>query len=136
MLLSNESYRQDLSTALNTINNININEVEPIDTTAIKITVRINQQTIQATLDSGAAMSIISNQLARKLNLIVRPTTPTQVQALNSTTAICEVIEDAPIQIGDVKISITLRVVKSNKVTLLLDMDWYKKYQVILDTSK
>src|ERR1043166_7091549 len=64
MLLSNESYRQDLSIALNTINNININEVKPIDTTATKITMRINEQTVQATLDSGAAMSIISDRLA------------------------------------------------------------------------
>ena len=39
-------------------------------------------------------------------------------------------------QIGQAGVPISLRVVESERNTLLLGMDWYKKYQVDLKTSK
>ena len=45
------------------------------------------------------------------------------------------VIENADIRIGGAKISITLRIVTSTTNTLLLGMDWFKKYSALLDTE-
>ena len=76
-----------------------VQNTESISTTAMKMKVRINDQLIIATPDTGAAISIISTKLAQQLNLAVLPTPPQKIQALNSLTQVAGVIKDAPIKI-------------------------------------
>src|ERR1044071_3491382 len=102
----------------------------------MKMGVKIAEKFLKAIPDSGAALSVISEALVKKLNLNYTPTQTQQVHALNNAVNIIGVLEEAPLTIANIKIPINLRVVQSQKDTLLLGMDWYKKYQVILNTGK
>ena len=94
-------YSQDVLTALNTTRNrdIQINEIEPINTTAMKMKLRVHDQVIVATPDTEAAMSIISDSLAAQLNLPVLPINPVKVQALNNITTMIGVVDEPPLKI-------------------------------------
>ena len=131
-------YSRDVLTALNiTINQQHeVQNTEPISTTAMKMKVKVNDQLIVSTPDTGAAISIISSSLAKQLNLTALPMPPQKIHALNSQTQVIGVIEDAPIKIQQAKVPIHLRVVESAKPILLLDMDWHKKYQVLVNVSE
>ena len=67
-LLAGETsdYSRDVLTVLNTTINqqVEIQSMEPISTTAMKMKVRVNDQLIITTPDTGAAISIISTKLA------------------------------------------------------------------------
>jgi hypothetical protein len=135
-LLTNPTYRKDLQTALNTVENRDVLEVEPITTTALKMNIRIEEFVISTTPDSGSATSVISSSLAKKIGLTVQDIPVQRVRTLSHKVEIIGAVENAPIQIGQAKTPISLRVVESDRNTLLLGMDWYKKYQVDLKTSK
>ena len=132
-LLSNDEYRNDLRTALNTIENYDVNEIKKVETTALAMKVKINGQLVDVTPDSGAALSVISQGLAKKLKLNITPVQENDLRALNSNVRVVGAVEQAPIQIQQAKIPIDLRVVNTGENTLLLGMDWFKKYQVTLD---
>src|ERR1043165_7631808 len=68
-------YGQDLTTALNTVQNrdIYINKIEPINMTAMKMKLKIKDQVIVITPDTGVTMFIISDLLATQLGLPVLP---------------------------------------------------------------
>src|ERR1044071_9049018 len=102
----------------------------------MKMKVRVNDQLIVLTPDTGAAISIISFKLAQQLGLTPLPTPLQKIQTLNSQTQVIGVIEDAPIKIQQAKVPIHLRVVESAKLILLLGMDWHKKYQVMINVSE
>ena len=95
--------------------------------------IRVKDQLVVATPDTGAAISIISSFLAEQLGLNVLPIPAQKIQALNSQTQIAGVIEDASLQIQQAKVPIHLRVVESQKPLLLLGMDWHKKYKVFIN---
>lgn len=135
-LLSNQGYRKDLQTALNTIDNRDVLSIDPVTTTALKMNIRLGNQRIKAIPDSGAALSIITTTLQKKLNLNYTPIAGQNVQALNSEARVIGVMEDTPIKIGQIIMKMNLRVVESPKDTLLLGMDWYQKYEVTLNTPK
>ena len=135
-LLTNPTYRRDLQTALNTVENRDVLEVEPITTTALKMNVRIGEFVVSTTPDSGSATSVISSSLAKRIGLTVQDIPVQRVRTLNHQVEIIGAVENAPIQIGQAETPISLRVVESDRNTLLLGMDWYKKYQVDLKTFK
>jgi len=86
---------------MNSIQNrdLQANEIESIKTTAMKIKLRVKDKVIVATLDTGAAMSIISNSFAKELGLPILPINPVKVQALNNITTMIEVIDEPPLKI-------------------------------------
>ena len=90
--------------------------------------VRIGEFVISTTPDSGSATSVISSALATKIGLKVQSIPVQKVRTLNHQVEIIGAIENASIQIGQTKTPIDLRVVESERNTLLLGMDWYKKY--------
>ena len=94
-------YGRDLLTAMNTIQNrdLQANEIEPIKTTTMKMKLRIKDRVIVATPDTGAAMSIISDSLAKELGLPILPINPVKVQALNNITTMIGVIDEPPLKI-------------------------------------
>ena len=97
----NTDYLKDILTALNTTINQQpeVQNMKPISTTAMKMKVRVNDQLIIATPDTGTAIFIISSNLTRQLNLTSQPMAPQKIQALNSQTQVVEVIKDVPIKI-------------------------------------
>ena len=127
------NYGRDLITAMNTIQNkdLQVNEIEPIKTTAMKMKLRVKDKIIVATPDTGAAMLIISDSLAKELGLPILPISPIKVQALNNITTMIGVVDEPPLKIQQTVVPIILRVVKSTKPILLLGMDWHTKHAVI-----
>src|ERR1044071_5939747 len=101
----------------------------------MKMKMRIKDQLVVATPDTGAAILIISSFLAKQLELNVLPIPAQRIQTLNSQTQVAGVIEDAPLQIQQAKVPIHLRVVESTKPLLLLGMDWHKKYKVLTNVG-
>jgi len=122
---------------MNTIQNrdLQANEIEPIKTTAMKMKLRIKDRVIVATPDTGAAMSIISDSLAKELGLPILPINPVKIQALNNITTMIGVIDEPPLKIQQAAVPVTLRVVKSLKPILLLGMDWYTKHAVVTNVG-
>ena len=111
--------------------NPQINEIEPIRTTAMKIKLRMKDRIVVATPDIGATMSIISDSLAKELKLSVLPINSIKVQALNNITTMIGIIDEPLLKIQQAVVPITLRVVKSSKPILLLGMDWHTKHAVV-----
>ena len=103
-------------------------------TTAMRCHIRIRGNPVVAILDSGAAVSIITAKLMRKLGLqIEKPSKTIVVIANRNRTKALEIIPDVKITIQDIIISINLQVIESMNETLLLGTDWFNKSRAKLD---
>ena len=78
---------------------LQVHEIEPINTTAMKMKFRIKDRIIVATLNTNTTMSIISDSLAKELELFVLPINPIKVQALNNITSMIGVIDEPSLKI-------------------------------------
>src|ERR1043165_4185135 len=132
-LLENQQYRQDLQTALNTMDN---REINVLDTTALYMNVKINGEFRKAIPDSGAATSVIDQATVTKLGLIMTSYQGENLQALESGIRVIGEVLQPQIQIGQANISIPLKVVSVQTPTFLLGMDWFKKFQAKLDVHQ
>ena len=94
-------YSRDLLTTINMIQNrdLQANEIEPINTTAMKMKLRVKDKVIVAIPNTGAAMSIISDSLAKVLGLPILPINLVKVQVLNNITTMIRVIDKPPLKI-------------------------------------
>src|ERR1044071_10019616 len=101
----------------------------------MKMKLRIKDKVIVTTPDIGAAISIISDSLAKELGLPILPINPIKVQVLNNITTMIGVIDEPPLKIQQAEVPVTLRVVKSLKLILLLGMDWYTKHAVVTNVG-
>src|ERR1044071_10078765 len=97
----------------------------------MKMKLRIKDKVIVTTPDIGAAMSIISDSLAKELGLPILSINPIKVPALNNITTMIGVIDEPPLKIQQAVVPMTLRVVKSLKAILLLGIDWHTKHVVV-----
>src|SRR3990170_2219888 len=102
-LLTNPTYRRDLQTTLNMVENRDVLEVEPITTTALKMNARIGDFVISTTPDSGSATSVISSSLTERLGLTVQQIPVQKVRTLIHKVEISGAIENVPIQIGQAR---------------------------------
>ena len=101
----------------------------------MKMKLKIKEKVIVATLDTGAAMLIISDLLVKKLGLPILLINPIKVQALNNITTMIGVINELPFKIQQAIVLVTLRVVKSQKPILFLGMDWHIKHAVVTNVG-
>ncbi|CAG8650277.1 5438_t:CDS:1, partial [Paraglomus occultum] len=93
-------------------------------TIAMRCYIRIKENSVIAILDSGAAVSIITAKLIRKLELhIQRPSKTIVFTANRNHTKALGIIPDIKIKIQDIIIPINLQVIESMDETLLLEMD-------------
>jgi hypothetical protein len=97
-------------------------------TSSAKCYVRIKGNPVIAILDSGAAVSIITNKLMHKLRL--EPDSPSKTIVItangNRVRALGQITK-AQICIQDLIIPIKLQVIESQEETLLLGIDWFQK---------
>src|SRR6266540_2209820 len=132
-LLEYPEYRAALETALNlSKDQINITEEyeKPSQYILIKVYTRIKGNAILAILDTGACMSVVTKPLAVALGLRWKPSTRTDVIAVDGKPqAVVGVVNDMPIVIADVQTFIPLQVINSTSKTLLLGTDWLDKYK-------
>src|SRR3989337_1010368 len=135
-LLANGEYRKDLMTALNTMDNRSVNQVERATTTALTMNVRIGEEVQTVIPDSGAAVSVISQKLAVKHEFVIKKLEEKELRAIGHEIRIIGIVEKVPLTIGTAKIPIDLRVINEEDDTFLLGMDWFNQYGVILNTKK
>jgi len=103
-------------------------------TTAICCAVQINQQNIQAILDSGAAISIITSSLAKRLRLKIDEASKIIINTANGKRArALGKINTVKIIIGSIRMPITLQVIESPDENLLLGTDWFKRTKAVLN---
>jgi len=139
-LLANDTYREELRTALNTVENRQPapqnRQIEPpqtnnpfrnlvgnISTTALTMTVQIGSQREDVIPDSGAAVSVITRTKAQQLGLTVVNNPDMNLTAYGNPLGVVGVVKDAPLQIQSVKIPIDLQVVDATEGSILLGMD-------------
>src|SRR3989337_2606010 len=137
-LLANEKYRNDLQTALNTMKNKSVNNLDHSKLTALTRKVNVNGEVYKAIPDSGAAISVISIKLVKKMGLedkIVQEDS-SKLRALAGHISTRRVIKDAPLKIATAEIPIDLQVVDTTEEDFLLGMDWFNKYEVTLKTKE
>jgi predicted aspartyl protease len=135
-LLANSHYRNELLTAIHTMENRessgqNINQVHT-RTTALYMTVRINEKRVQVIPDSGAAVSIVSDTTAENLGLKVFPVQKCNLSAFGNPLEVLGKTE-AILKIENVEMLVSLLVVDSTQKNILLGMDWFDMYDVALD---
>ena len=113
------------------------NHLEPEEekkTTAMRCHIRIKGNPVVAILDSGAAVSIITAKLMKRLGLqISGPSKTIVITANGSRSKALGVIENVKITIQDIIIPINLRVIESQEETILLGTDWFNKSRAKLD---
>ena len=102
--------------------------------TAVCCYVRIKGNPVVAILDSGAAVSIITRKLMKKVGLSIDEQSNTVVVIANGerTRALGQV-KKAQIAIQNLLIPISLQVIDSQDETLLLGTDWFRKTHASLD---
>ena len=97
-------------------------------TSAVRCRVRIKGNPVIAVLDSGAAVSIITNKLMKKIGLKIKDSSNVFVVTANGTkTRALGKIPDLQIALQTLAVPITLQVIESSEDTLLLGTDWFHK---------
>src|SRR5688572_10146102 len=99
-------------------------------TTAVKCYVRIGKNPVVAVLDSGAAVSIITNKLRKKLELTINGLSKVVVITANGVKQrVFGQIDYVPIGIQNLLVPMKLQVIESSEETLLLGTDFFEKTQ-------
>ena len=133
-LLANDQYREELRTALHTIDNHTAtppvnkknlfnNLVGNVRNNALTMAVRIANVVEDMIPDSGAAVSVITRKKAIQLGLNIDPVNTLNLTAYGSPLGVVGTIREAPLRIKDAKIPIDLQVVEADEGSILLGMD-------------
>jgi hypothetical protein len=114
------------------VNNIE-KVMEPL-TSAAKCYIRIKRNPVAAVLDSGAAVSIITNDLRKRLGLKITRPSKTVITIANGThqRALGEV-ENVGIAVQNLLIPMTVTVIESMEENLLLGTDFLHKTNALLN---
>jgi hypothetical protein len=129
-LLDNYSIRTALTAYITDLNRENtlpkpINYITPV-----KCYIDIQDQTLPAIIDSGAAVSMISHQTVKDLGLkIEEPSTSLIVAATGTTSRPLGIIRNLPIRVQGKLIPLDVEVVPATSYSLLLGNDWSKKVE-------
>ena len=94
-------------------------------TTAAKYCIRIKGNPVMAILDSGAAVSIMTDKLRRKLRLEIDALSKTIIITADGTRArVLGQITSLKVFIQNMVVLVTLQIIESRKETLLLGTNW------------
>ena len=123
------SYRQGIALAAKRTRASNFNnlhaEKDPRLVTAMQFELLVGKQPVTAIIDSGAATSIITHRLMKKLGYnISEPSKIVVVTTDGSKVKPLGVINGFPISINYLKIPTTVEVLESPEDLLLLGNDW------------
>src|SRR6266498_1677744 len=96
--------------------------------------VRLGRNSIQASWNTGAQISVCTIPLAMKLGLKwTKPTEATNMVTVNGQKSpILGIVENAQLKIMDVLVSINIYIINSTKKELLIGSNWFSKYKADL----
>src|SRR6185437_68222 len=101
---------------------------------AMRWHLNIRGQPVVAILDSGAAVSIITAKLMKRVGLKINQYSKTIIVTANGAREkALGSITDVKITLQDIVIPIDLQVIESKDETLLLGTDWFNKSRANLD---
>ena len=103
-------------------------------TTSVRCYVKIRSNPIKAIIDTGAAVSIMTRSLMKKLNLKIEEASNIIVMIANrKRERALGLIRDVPIVVQGILIPITLQIIESTNDTLLLGTDWCRMTKANID---
>ena len=96
--------------------------------------VRLGRNSIQASWDTGAQISVCTKPLAIKLGLKwTKPAEATNMVTVNGEKSpTLGIVENAQLKIMDALVPINIHVVDSTKEELLIGSNWFSKYKADL----
>ncbi len=100
--------------------------------------VKLERNSIQASWDTGAQISICTKLLATKLGLKwTKPTEATNMITVNSQKSLTlGIIKNTQLKIMDALVPINIYIVDSTKEELLIGSNWFSKYKADLILTK
>lgn len=106
-------------------------------TTAARCDVYINDEKLPAVIDSGAATSIMTKKLMKKLGYTIdQPSNLVIVTANGNRVRSLGKIQQVPLEIEGESLPTSFQVLDSMDDTLILGNDWLRKVQAILNWKK
>jgi len=102
----------------------------------IKIPVEIEGQDIDAVLDTGATRSVISEELAKKLNIKYKESKEKVRLADGNTILIIGSTEKVRVRAHGSKCEINFIILSNNVIPMLLGVDWFCKTHATLNVEK
>src|SRR6185437_12360805 len=125
--LANETIRTALANYL--IDEPKTTQIQtPTYTIPVKCNIKLNGKPYYAVIDSGAAISMISNQVVRELGLkIEAPSSSLIVLATGPSVRPLGIIKNLPIEIEGTIIPMDVEVMNATSYSLLLGNDWSQK---------
>ena len=130
------NYRQGIALAGRRTRSLNYNESEEDQrpTTAMQCELMVGREPVKAIIDSGAATSIITYKLMKKLgHTITCPSKIIVVTTNGQKVKPLGVVNEFPITINYLKIPTTMEVLESPEDLLLLGNDWLRRVKANLD---
>ena len=101
---------------------------------AVTAPVKINGIQVQAVLDSGAALSIIREDLAKSVNTTINKSkTQRLLDVHNNTESSAGTAENVIVELGGCKEKLDMVILKNSPSPIILGTDWSHKVGAILD---
>jgi predicted aspartyl protease len=109
----------------------------PSDDTMLHVPCEIGEHEIDMLVDTGAQMSVISEQLAAQLGLLSRLDRRFQGMANGVGQAkILGKVWDVPVKLGHVEFSLNFSVLSTNQHIILLGLDLMRQFKCVVDLEK
>ncbi|CAG8471079.1 13534_t:CDS:2 [Racocetra persica] len=135
ILLNNTSIREALANYLqgdsNIINRVHSNRLQTI---SVKYQTTIYNKLFMAIIDSGAAISIITQQAAKEIRLEINTSSNSLISfVLGKQVRSLGIIKDVSVEIAGITIHISIEVVPATTYSLILRNDWSCKVKAQYD---
>src|SRR6266540_2091064 len=104
---------------------------------AVRTTIRVKGHPVNAIVDSGASVSIITLPIVKQLRLQMSPADGISIVAVDQAKKkVLGFVRGAPLAIADARVPVDLMVIDASRAALLVGTDWLKRYSADLLFSK
>src|SRR6266540_3913956 len=136
-LLQDDTYRTKIMKALKAKKVQALTFRETCTIQALKAYIKLKGIPLPVLLDTEASVSVISNDLAQKLQLKVEANDGIRVSPLgeNPKVKVIGLVQEAPLSVQHIRTLGTLYVVEGTETILILETDWFNKYQADIRRS-
>ena len=136
-LLQDDIYRVEMMKALEAEKVQALTPRETRTTQALKAYIKLKDTSLPVLLDIRALVSAISKDLAQKLQLKVEANDGTRVSPLggNPKVKVVGLVKEAPLSVQHIRTPGTLYVVEGTETILILEIDWFDRYQADIRRS-
>ena len=136
-LLQDDTYRVEMMKVLKAEKVQALTPKETCTTQVLKAYIKLKGISLPVLLDTGASVSAISKNLAQKLQLKVEANDEIRISLLggNPKVKVVGLVKEAPLLVQHIRTSGTLYVVEGTETILILETDWFDRYQADIRRS-